>query len=59
MNIKLHWCCEFESLKERGYSFLVSVVCFTDRGFCDGPITRSGESYRVCVCVCVCVYVCV
>jgi hypothetical protein len=37
----------------------VSCECCVSpgRGFCDGPITRPEESYRVCVCVCVCVCV--
>jgi hypothetical protein len=31
----------------------VSVVCLSGRGFCDGPITRPEESYRLwCVLVC-------
>ena len=34
---------------------LVFVVCCVGSGLCDGLITRSEESYRVCVCVCVCV----
>ena len=39
----------------------VFVVCCAGSGVCDGLVTRSEESYRVCVCVCVCVsnYVCV
>jgi hypothetical protein len=32
-------------------------VCCVGFGLCDGLITRSEESYRVCVCVCVCVSV--
>ena len=36
---------------------LVFVVCCVGSGLCDGLITRSEESYRVCVCVCVCVCV--
>jgi hypothetical protein len=33
--------------------FVVSVVCLSGRGVCDGPITRSEESYRLwCVLVC-------
>ena len=31
---------------------LVNVVCYTGRSPCDGPIPRSEESHRVCVCVC-------
>jgi len=29
---------------------LVFVVCCVGRGLCDGLITRSEETYRVCVC---------
>jgi hypothetical protein len=32
------------------FSF-VSVVCCVGSGLCDGLITRSEESYRVCLCV--------
>jgi hypothetical protein len=39
-----------------GFSFLVSVVCCASSSLCEEPITRSEESYRMCVCVCVCVY---
>ena len=38
----------------------VSCICYVNcvgRGLCDALITRSEESYRVCVCVCVCVCV--
>jgi hypothetical protein len=31
---------------------LVLFVCCVGSGLCDGLITRSEESYRVCVCVC-------
>jgi len=36
-------------------------VCSVGSGLCDELITRSDESYRVCVgvCACVCVWVCV
>ena len=36
------------------------VVCCVGSGLCDGLMTRSGESYWLCVCVCMCVcmYVC-
>ena len=36
----------------------VSCVCCVGSGLCDKPITRSEESYRVCMCVCAseCVY---
>jgi hypothetical protein len=37
----------------------VSCVCCVGSGLCDGLITLSQESYRVCVFVCVCVCVCV
>ena len=36
----------------------VWILCCTGRCFCDGPITRTEKSYRVCVCVCVCMCVC-
>jgi hypothetical protein len=32
---------------------VVSVVCLSGRGLCDGLITRPEESYRL-LCVCVC-----
>jgi len=31
---------------------IVNVACCTGRGVCVGPITPSGEPYRVCVCHC-------
>ena len=37
----------------------VCCVCCVGSGLCDELITRSEESYRVCVCVCVCVSNCV
>ena len=37
----------------------VFVVFCVGSGRCDELITRSEESYRVCVCLCVCVCVCV
>ena len=48
----------------RGSSSRVLVLCGVSSGFCDELITRSEESYRVCVsvcvvCVCLCVSVCV
>jgi hypothetical protein len=36
----------------------VFVVCCLGNDLCDGLITRSEESYRVCVCVCACIIVC-
>jgi hypothetical protein len=36
---------------------VVSVVCCTGRGPCDGPFSRLEEVYRICVCDCVCRYV--
>jgi hypothetical protein len=37
----------------------VSFECcvLSGRGFCDGPMALTEESYRVCLCVCVCVCV--
>jgi hypothetical protein len=55
------WDRGFESRCEHGSSFLVLVMCCVGSGLCDRLITRSGESYCVCVfvCVCVCVSNCV
>jgi hypothetical protein len=37
----------------RAWMFVVRVVCLSDRGLCDGLITRPEESYRLyCVIVC-------
>ena len=36
----------------------VSCFCCVGSGPGDGLITRSEESYRVCMCMCVCVCVC-
>ena len=47
------WDCGFESRRGHGYLSVVSVVCLSGRGFCDGLITRAEESYRLC-CVLVC-----
>ena len=47
------WDRLFESRREHGSSCLVFVVCCVGGGLCDRLITRSGKSYRVCVCVCV------
>jgi hypothetical protein len=33
---------------------LLCLLCFVGSGLCDGLITRSEESYRVCVCLIVC-----
>jgi hypothetical protein len=37
-------------MSRRGHGCLsvVSVVCLTGRGLCDGLITRPEESYRLC-----------
>jgi hypothetical protein len=50
-------CCDcgFESRWVHGCSYVVFVVCCVGSGICDELITRSEESYLVCVCVCVCV----
>jgi hypothetical protein len=37
----------------------VCCVCCEISGLCDGLITGSEESYRMCVCVCVCACLCV
>jgi hypothetical protein len=47
------WDCGFESRRGHGCLSVVSVVCLSGRGLCDGLITRSEESYRLC-CVLVC-----
>lgn len=44
----------FDSHWEHGFSFVVFVVCCVGIGLCDGLITCSGKSYRVCVCVRAC-----
>jgi hypothetical protein len=49
----------FDSHWEHRFSFVVFVVCCVGIGLCDGLITCSGKSYRVCVCVCVRVRACV
>jgi hypothetical protein len=42
-----------KSRRWQGCLSLVSVVCLSGRGVCDGPITRAEESYRLgCVIVC-------
>ena len=46
------WGCGFEFRSGHGCSALVFVVFCVGSGFCDELITRSEESYRVCVCVC-------
>ena len=48
------WDRGFEFLWGHGCSSLVFVVCCVGSGLCDGLITRSEESYRVCVCLIVC-----
>jgi len=47
------WDCGFESRRGHICSFFVNVVCCTGTGLCHGPISRPGESYRVCMCPCV------
>ena len=37
---------------------LVFCVCCVGSGLCEELITRSEETYRVCVCVCVCLIAC-
>jgi hypothetical protein len=47
------WDCWFESRRGHGCLSVVSVVCLSGRGLCDGLITRPEESYRLwCVLVC-------
>jgi hypothetical protein len=47
------WDCGFESCRRHGCLSVVSVVCLSGRGLCDGLITRPEESYRLwCVTVC-------
>ena len=48
---------EFESRWGHGSSSLVFVVCLVGSDLWYEVITRSEESYRVCVCMCVCVCV--
>jgi hypothetical protein len=42
------WDCGFESRLGHGCLSVVSVVCLSGRGLCDGLITRLEESYRLC-----------
>jgi hypothetical protein len=42
-----------KSCRGHGCLPVVSVVCLSGRGLCDGLITRPEESYRLC-CVIVC-----
>jgi hypothetical protein len=42
------WDCGFESRRGHGCLYVVSVVCLSGRGLCDGLITRPEESYRLC-----------
>ena len=46
------WDRGFESRWRHGCSSLVFVVCCVCSGLCDELITRSGESYRLCLYVC-------
>jgi len=52
------WDRGFESLWRSGCSSLAFIVCCEGSGLCDELITRSEDSYRVCVCVCVCLHAC-
>jgi hypothetical protein len=47
----------FVSLRRLENLPIVCVACCTVRGLWDGPMSRPGGLYRVCVCVCVCLYV--
>ena len=47
------WDCWFESHQGHGCLSVLSVLCCTDGGLCDGLITRPEESYRL-LCVVVC-----
>ena len=47
------WDRRFKSLWGHGYSSCVFVVCCACSGLCDELITRSEESYRVCMFVCI------
>jgi len=48
------WDRGFESRWLHGYITLVSVVCCVVKSPCDELVTRSEESYLVCLCVTVC-----
>jgi hypothetical protein len=47
------WDCGFESRRGHGCLFVVSVVCLSGRGLCDGLITRPEESTDCVVSLCV------
>jgi hypothetical protein len=49
-------CCDrrFEYHRGHGCSSCVFVLCCVGRELCDELITRSEESYHVCVCLTVC-----
>jgi hypothetical protein len=53
------WDSGFESRWGHAVLSLVFLVFCVGSGLCDELITRSGESYRACVCLSVCVCVCV
>ena len=42
------WDCGFKSRQGHGCLSVVSVVCLSDRGLCDGLNPRPEESYQVC-----------
>ena len=47
------WNCGLDSRRLHGCLSVLSAVCCTGTGPCDGPITRPGRFYHfVCVCVC-------
>ena len=48
------WDDVFESRWRYGCSSFVPTVCCVDSGLCNGLITHSEDSYRVCVCLIVC-----
>ena len=49
------WDRGFEFRQRNGYSSLVFTACRVDSGLCEQLISRSEESYRLCVCVSNCV----
>jgi len=45
------WDCGFESRRGHEWLSVVIVVCCTDTGLCDGPVTRLDDSSRMYVCL--------